>query len=222
MLPFSPFLERAVELAAEWHDGTYRKGRWRPALFALPDDETVQVPMMAHLVTVALTVLRAGFDDETVAAALLHDSVEDANRAGERLREEVIAQAMGPHVLTLVRALTEPKEDAEGRKLPWQVRKETYVAQLRAAPAEAAAISLADKVHNLWTTNESLTAGIDPFRSSPERRGLSAGPEQQRWYHQAVLDATRRHDDPRLLPLQAALEAELARFERLTGLAGIE
>lgn len=222
MLPFSPILERAVELAAEWHDGTYRKGRWRPPLFALPDDAPVQVPMMAHLVTVAFTVLRAGFDDETVAAALLHDSVEDANRAGERLREEVIAAEMGPRVALLVRALTEPKEDAEGRRLPWQARKETYVAQLRAAPVEAAAISLADKVHNLWTTSESMEAGLDPFRSTPERRGLSAGPEQQRWYHQAVLDATRIHADPRLVPLQAALEAELARFERLTGLAGIE
>jgi len=222
MLPFSPILERAVELAAEWHDGTYRKGRWRPALFALPGDAPVQVPMMAHLVTVALTVMRGGFDDETVAAALLHDSVEDANRAGERLREAVIEEAMGPRVAALVRALTEPKEDAEGRKLDWQTRKDVYVAQLQAAPVEAAAISLADKVHNLWTTSESMEAGVDPFLSTPQRRGLSAGPEQQRWFYQAVHDATLAHTDARLVPLRAALTAEMARFERLAGLGGIE
>ena len=178
--------------------------------------------MMAHLVTVALTVMRGGFDDETVAAALLHDSVEDANRAGERLREAVIEEAMGPRVAALVRALTEPKEDAEGRKLDWQTRKDVYVAQLQAAPVEAAAISLADKVHNLWTTSESMEAGVDPFLSTPQRRGLSAGPEQQRWFYQAVHDATLAHTDARLVPLRAALTAEMARFERLAGLGGIE
>ncbi len=222
MLPFSPLLERAVELASEWHDGTYRKGRWRPALFALPEAAPVRVPMMAHLVAVALTVMRAGYDDETVAAALLHDSVEDANRAGERLRAEVIEAAMGPRVAAYVAALTEPKDDLSGTPMPWQARKDTYLAQLLAAPAEVAAVSLADKVHNLWTTNESMAAGIDPFLSTPVRRGLSAGPEQQRWFYNAVHDATLGHDDGRLVPLRAALQAELARFEALAGLADIE
>ena len=117
VLPFSPLLERAVELAAEWHDGTYRKGRWRPAVFALPGDAPVEVPMMAHLMTVALSVLRAGYDDATVAAALLHDSVEDANRAGERLRIDTLRAAVGERVTALVLAVTEPKEDAAGAKL---------------------------------------------------------------------------------------------------------
>ena len=222
MRPFSALLERAVELAAEWHDGTYRKGRWRPPVFALPDAAPVEVPMMAHLMTVALTVQRAGYDDEVVAAALLHDSVEDANRAGERLRVEALYAAVGGRVVELVLAVTEPKEDAAGAPLPWTARKEAYVAALRAHGPEAAAISLADKLHNLWTTNEGLAAGIDVFRSAPDRRGLSAGPEQQRWYYDAVLAATAHHADPRLVDLRAGVEGELARFERLTGLAGIE
>ena len=215
---FSPLLERAVELAAEWHDGTYRKGRWRPALFALPGDTPVQVPMMAHLVAVAMTVLRAGFDDETVAAALLHDSVEDANRAGERMREDAITSAVGARAAALVMDVTEPKLDQSGTPMRWQERKEVYVAHLRTAPLEAAAISLADKLHNLWTTNESIAAGIDVFRSTPERRGLSAGPAQQRWYYAAVLDATAHHTDARVAALHTAVSAQLARFEQLVGL----
>lgn len=215
MLPFNPFIERAIELASEWHDGTYRKGRWRPPVFALPDDEPVRVPTMAHLTAVALTVQRAGFDDETVAAAFLHDSIEDANRIGERLRREVLDVEMGPRVTALVLGVTEPKFDADGRMLRWQARKDAYLDTVRAAPLEAAAISLADKLHNLWTTNESLEAGIDVFSTGPGRIGLTSGPERQRWFYAAVVEATAHHTDARLDGIRAALEAEQARFERL-------
>lgn len=217
MLPFNPFIERAIELASEWHDGTYRKGRWRPALFALPGDAPVRVPAMAHLTAVALTVQRAGFDDETVAAAFLHDSIEDANRAGERLRREVLEREMGPRVTALVLAVTEPKFDAQGRNLRWQDRKDGYLDTVRAAPLEAAAISLADKLHNLWTTNESLAVGIDVFSNGPDRVGLTGGPGRQRWFYQSVLEATAHHDDARLDPLRDALAGEQARFDGLVG-----
>ena len=212
--PFSPLVERAAELAAEWHDGTYRKGRWRPALFALPGDAPVHVPAMAHLSTVALTVMRAGFDDETVAAALLHDCVEDTNRGGERLRLALLDAALGPRVAALVAALSEPQHAADGSPLPWRVRKDAYLASLAGAPAEAHGISLADKVHNLWTTNEGLAAGVDVWASTPTRRGLTAGPAEQRWFYVAVLDASHRHDDPRLVPLRQALGDEVVRFDR--------
>jgi hypothetical protein len=51
-------------------------------------------------------------------------------------------------------------------------------------------------------------------------RPLSAGPEAQRRFFHAVLDASAAHTDPRLEPPRSALRAELARFERLTGAAG--
>lgn len=217
MLPFSPFIERAIELASEWHDGTYRKGRWRPPVFSLPDDEPIRVPAMAHLTAVALTVQRAGFDDETVAAAFLHDSIEDANRTGERLRRDVLEAEMGPRVTALVLGVTEPKFDAEGGRMPWQARKDAYLDTLRTAPLEAAAISLADKLHNLWTTNESLAVGIDVFSTGPGRIGLTSGSEKQRWFYAAVVEVTARHADLRLDGIRAALASEQARFDRLVG-----
>ncbi len=215
MLPFNPFIERAIELASEWHDGTYRKGRWRPPVFALPDDEPVRVPAMAHLTAVALTVQRAGFDDDVVAAAFLHDSIEDANRLGERLRQEVLEKEMGPEVTALVLAVTEPKYSETGEKLRWQARKEAYLGTLRAARLEAAAISLADKLHNLWTTNESLEADIDVFSTGPGRIGLTSGPDKQRWFYTAVVEATAHHTDARLDAIREALSAEQERFDRL-------
>lgn len=213
--PFNPLLERAIELASEWHDGTYRKGRWRPPIFALPDDAPVRVPAMAHVTTVALTVQRAGFDDEVVAAAFLHDSIEDANRTGALLRREVLEDVMGARVTSLVLHVTEPKYDAGGLPLAWQPRKDAYLETIRAAPLEAAAISLADKLHNLWTTNEGLAAGIDVFSTGAGRIGLTSGPEKQRWFYRAVLDATAPHADERLDGIRVALAAEQERFDSL-------
>jgi hypothetical protein len=52
---FSPMIERAVELAAEWHDRTYRKSRWRPHPFEAPaTEEPGRIPVMAHVTAVAL------------------------------------------------------------------------------------------------------------------------------------------------------------------------
>lgn len=215
---FPALLDTAAELAAEWHDGTYRKGRWRTPVFEREDGGLVQTPMMAHLTAVALLVMRAGFDDETAAAALLHDSIEDANRDGVRLRVETLREAVGDRVTDLVLDVSEPKLRPDGSKVPWLEAKEAYVAHLYDAPVEAAAISLADKWHNLWSMNETLAAGYDVFRSDAGRIGLSAGPSQQRWYFDAVLEATAHHDDERLDGFRANLRGELARFERLVGL----
>ena len=217
-LPFSPLIERAIELAAEWHDGTYRKSRWRKEAFEVPEDEALRVPVMAHVTAVAMIVQRAGWDEATVAAAFLHDVVEDANRFGGALRREVLAEQLSDEVAARVMDVTEAKYDADGRPRRWQERKEGYVAHLKTAPPESAAISLADKLHNLWTINRGLHHGLDVFASGNGRQGLSAGPEQQRWFHRAVLDATRHHTDVRLDGLRDRLAEEIERFEWLAGI----
>uniref|UniRef100_UPI000AF1BB94 HD domain-containing protein n=1 Tax=Rhodothermus marinus TaxID=29549 RepID=UPI000AF1BB94 len=176
---FSPLVEQAIELAARWHDGTYRKSQWRPPLMPSPDpDDLVPVPVMAHLTTVALLVDRAGWDDVTVAAAFLHDALEDTNRHGQQLRYEVLRERMGEAVARLVRDVTEQKYDEQGRRRSWEERKADYLARLRTATPAAVAISLADKLHNLWTINQSLQAGVDVFTDGPGRRRSVPGPKR--------------------------------------------
>ncbi|RME52057.1 MAG: HD domain-containing protein [Caldilineae bacterium] len=217
---FSPLIETAIELSAQWHDGTYRKSRWRDPAFEVPLSEALGVPVMAHVTTVALTVQRAGWDEVTVAAAFLHDIIEDANRYGEELRYGELCALMGEAVARHVADVSEQKYDAHGNPRPWRARKEGYVAHLRTAAPGAVAISLADKLHNLWSMNESLARGIDIFEKGPGRRPLSAGPAEQRWFFHAVLEASEHHDDPRLKPLRAALRREFERFERLLASVG--
>ncbi len=217
MLLFSPLVERAIELAAEWHDRTYRKSRWREHPYDPPPETVLRIPVMAHLTAVALTVQRAGWDDATVAAAFLHDALEDDNQFAHTMTYAGLAALVGEAVAERVRGVTEPKRDAEGQRLPWRMRRETYLDTLRGASAEAVAVSLADKLHNVWTMNQALAAGIDIFSDGPSHRSLSAGPDEQRWFFRAVLEASEPFAEPRLEPMRERLREEVTRFERLMG-----
>lgn len=214
---FSPLLEQAIELAAEWHDGTYRKGRWRDPAFEIPPEERLRVPVMAHLTAVALSVQRAGWDDATVAAAFLHDLLEDANRFRAEFTYGDLARLMGEEVARRVWYVTEEKYDRDGHHRAWQPRKDDYLARLADAPDEAFAISLADKLHNLWSINEALARGIDVFAQGAGRRALSAGPERQRWFYREVLRLADTRTEPRLVQMREELTQQMQRFLRLTG-----
>lgn len=218
MTLFSPLIEQAVALAAQWHDGTYRKSRWRAPAYAPPDGSVPPLPVMTHVTAVALIVQQAGWDEAVVAAAFLHDVLEDPNRYKQTFRPEELRRQMGEAVAGLVEAVSEQKVDAEGNKRSWRDRKEGYIARLRDSTPEAVAISLADKLHNLWSMNETLLSGIDVFTDGPHRKAFSAGPEAQRWFFKAVLAASRVHSDPRLEPMRARLTEEIDRFCTLIGL----
>ncbi len=203
---FSVLVEHAIELSAQWHDGTYRKSSWREPAFEVPEGEEIQVPVITHLAAVATIVQNAGWGESVIAAAYLHDTIEDMNEHGQRLRRKQLRDAVGPEVAQLVARVSEQKTDADGRLLPWRERKEGYVAGLREGRPEAMAISLADKIHNLWSMSQSLENGEDIFAA------LSAGPDAQLWFHRAVLEASRVHDDPRLVPMRDRLAREIDRL----------
>lgn len=214
---FSPLIEQAIELSAQWHDQTYRKKRWRDAPFEVPAHAILRVPVVAHVTAVAITVQRAGWADEAVSAAFLHDVLEDANQYGRTLRSEELREALGEDVLRHVNEVSEDQFDDEGEPLAWRVRKDAYVAQIREATAGSAAISLADKLHNLWSINQGLARGVRVFREDEQGLGLSYGPAEQLWFHEAVLEATRVHDDPRLVPMRERLRKEIESFRKRTG-----
>lgn len=121
----TPQIKSAIEFAARKHDGHKRLG-------------ALALPYITHLFSVALLVAEDGADDDTVTAALLHDTLEDTDTAHEEL-----AAAFSPRVAGLVAEVSEKKA------LPWEERKAEYLARLALASSEAFIIALADKVDNL-------------------------------------------------------------------------
>ena len=187
----SELVEQAIELAAQWHDGTYRKGTWRPTPFVLPNDEPVRTPVMTHLTAAAFSVQQAGWDEATIAATFLHDILEDPNKHGEYLSREELTSLVGEEVTQLVSFFnrTEVRRVRQASYLEAAEKSITLLIFLTFDP-RAVAICLADKHHNLWSMNMSRRKGIDVFSSSKNRKKLSSGREEQIWFFSGVLDAS--------------------------------
>ena len=179
----SELVERAVRLAVRQHAGQLRKGD--------------RQPFITHPFAVALLCARAGLSDETVAAALLHDVVEDTDIT---VRE--LGVAVGETVAEIVAAVT--KED---EALPWDEKAQRYLERLRSAPLEALAVAAADKIHNLFA----LVTAYHMEGERVEGRFNSTFEERLRAYR-GVRDLVRaRWPDCPLLPeLDRRLEAARA------------
>jgi guanosine-3',5'-bis(diphosphate) 3'-pyrophosphohydrolase len=120
----------AYELLVETHAGQRQKVNGRP--------------YVEHPISVAADVSQAGFEPEMVAAALLHDIVENSDVTVEDVRER-----FGDRVAELVDAMTDIS-DVE----PYEHRKELHRERIVAAGSEAAAIFGADKLNNVRALRE--------------------------------------------------------------------
>lgn len=157
MLSSTDLIEKAAKIAAQAHMGQTRKG-----------DDT---PYIVHPFMVALLLKERAFSDVCIAAALVHDVLEDTEYGADALRD-----ALGDEVMKVVLTLTEDKS------LPWEERKKKYIESVRNGSEEAKAVSIADKIHNL----KSLLA-----MHSQEGAGVwkvfNRGREQKIWFETAML-----------------------------------
>ena len=101
-----------------------------------------------HCRAVAVTLMDIVLvrDLHVIAAALLHDIVEDCEA---QWSIEHIHQVFGRTVAVLVAALTMPKGEFASREM----RLAIYHTQLLAAPLSALKIKLADRFHNMYTSD---------------------------------------------------------------------
>lgn len=184
---FSPLVERAMRIAAQAHRHHHRKGS--------------DLPYITHPAQAAMILLRAGIDDdEILAAALLHDVVEDTEHTLEMLAVDFPLK-----VVQLVAAMTERKHDHDGRKRSWQERKDEHLQHIAAEPWEARAIVLADKLHNLGSMLVDLENGEDIWSR------FNASPARVVWYHREMIAAASQ-SDPKLVGLAAECTAVLDRL----------
>ncbi len=155
---FSPRIELAITTAIEAHGLRRRKAG---SAFEA-----------THALSVGLIVSDFGGAENSVVAALLHDTLEDT-----LLNQEVIRDRFGDYVLAIVTDLTEPK-----KPVAWRRRKEAYIECLRQSPRdESRTVASADKIHNL----SSMVAGL-------ENQGVTfidmftAGLEGMVWFQREV------------------------------------
>jgi hypothetical protein len=187
-------LYRAIGFAERAHRGQLRKG--------------TQNPYFNHPIAVAMIVLAHGHPVEAAVVGLLHDVIEDTPADRDEVEE-----AFGTGIAQAVVDLSEPD-----KTLPWEVRKETYVARLAEATDLALPACAADKLHNLrsilWDLDEVRAEGLDP--ASVWRR-FKRPPRQIAAYHRAVFKAlgARGFSGSLLDSLDRAIDvfAEVARVD---------
>jgi GTP diphosphokinase / guanosine-3',5'-bis(diphosphate) 3'-diphosphatase len=120
-------LMKALSFAANKHRNQFRKG-------------SVPIPYINHPIAVADLIVRIGkiHDEATIAAALLHDTVEDTDTTFDDLEAE-----FGPEISKLVAELTDNK------RLPKEERKRLQIEHARSLSRRARIVKLADKTCNL-------------------------------------------------------------------------
>lgn len=176
-------LEKALQITHQAHKDQVRK-----------IDAT---PYVIHPWMVAMKLARHGYADTVLAAAIVHDVLEDT-----QVTEEALREALGEEVVALVRSLTEDKAK------PWEARKELYIETIRTAPNEVKAISVADKIHNL----ESLL-DAHALHGAEVWKFFTRGREAKQWFEHALLSALQETWEHSLVDEYAQL---VTRMDELT------
>ena len=123
-------IENAVLFATKAHAGQLRKGSEKPYIL--------------HPMEVMAIVTKFTDDEDVIAAAVLHDTVEDTSVTLERLEKE-----FSPRVAALVASVTEDKKKDLPAESTWLERKREAILHLETASHETKLLCLADKYSNL-------------------------------------------------------------------------
>ena len=163
----------AIEYAVNAHSGYTRKGTGQPYI--------------VHPMEVAAIVSTMTLDEDVLAAAVLHDVVEDA---GVSINN--ILQFFGPRVAELVACESEDKRPDLPKSETWRIRKEETIAHLNQTKDIAVKmITLGDKLSILRATYQNyLKIGDAVWNQFNVKDKAMHG-----WYYSEILKAVEELRD---------------------------
>jgi len=149
-------VHHALEFAAKAHRGQIRKG--------------TDIPYIVHPMEAALILTQAGVSDSLIAAALLHDTLEDTNTT-----EQELEAVFGETVVKFVRYMTKNDD------LDWFENRQRSIEKLDTSSREEMMLFLADKLANL----RSIAVDYSEIGDKLWDR-FNKGCEDQKWYYASV------------------------------------
>ena len=153
-------IQKAAVFAAKVHEGMMRKGS--------------KIPYIYHPMEVALIVAQMTDDPEVIAAAYLHDVLEDTSVTPEELE-----RTFGGRILSLV------QEESEDKERTWRERKASTIEHLKQASREVKLLTLGDKLSNMRSTaRDYMVIGDEIWQRFNEKNR-----ESHRWYLAGILDS---------------------------------
>lgn len=130
-------VHKAFYFAAQAHQGQYRKG--------------TDIPYLIHLIRTWNYVRQMTEDDMELAAALLHDVLEDT-----KVTEKELEEQFGRELAELVAGESEYKREERPAGETWQIRKQETIERLKQRAKQenelaSMHIAFADKLANLYS-----------------------------------------------------------------------
>ena len=123
-------LDRAIVFAVKAHHDTERRGKGFPYIVH---------PMEAVEIVATITS-----DQELLAAAALHDTVEDTDVTVDDIRRE-----FGDRIADLVHAESDQFTEGMNEEETWHDRKQAAIDRLAAASHDAKIVAMGDKLSNM-------------------------------------------------------------------------
>lgn len=160
-------MDRAIVFATRAHSGTYRKG--------------TSIPYIVHPIEAAAIVSTMTDDPDMIAAAVLHDVVEDTDATLEEIRF-----FFNDRIADLVDAESEDKRKDLPPQETWMMRKmETLEFLKQEADRDAKILALADKLSNMRAIHrDQNTVGDRLWERFNEKRK-----EKHAWMYRQVAEA---------------------------------
>ena len=166
-------VSEAIVFAAKAHDGMRRKKS--------------QAPYILHPMEAAVIVGTMTDEQNVIAAAALHDVVEDAGITLEEIKEK-----FGQRVWELVRSETEDKREELPPAQTWRIRKEESLAVLKNAEDIAVLmVWLGDKLANMRSIYRDFKVeGVQMWQRFNQKNV-----NEQAWYYRSIVNLTERLSD---------------------------
>ena len=165
-------LDRAIVFAVQAHAGTERRGKGFPYIVH---------PMEATEIVATMTA-----DQELLAAAMLHDTVEDTDVTVERLRAE-----FGERVAALVEAESDKFAEGVSEEDSWHARKQAAIDRLARAPRDAKMVALGDKLSNMRAIARDYAVQGDALWNIFHAKD----PKDHEWHYRGLAESLRELQD---------------------------
>ncbi len=158
-------IERAILYAVFAHAGTKRKGKERPYIL--------------HPIEVMTIVASMTENQDVIAAAVLHDTVEDTGITPKDIERE-----FGKKVRKLVMAESEDKMKDLPAEASWKARKQATIDHLRSLNRDAKRICLGDKLANIREISRDYAEIGDELWERFNQKDKS----EHKWYYSSICD----------------------------------
>ena len=159
-------LDRAILFAVHAHAGTERRGKGYPYIVH---------PLEAVSIVATMTA-----DQELLAAAALHDTVEDTEVTVDQLKAE-----FGERIASLVADESDVMPEGMTEEASWHQRKQAAINRLAKASHDAKMVALGDKLSNM----RAIARDYAELGDALWNRFHAKDPKDHEWHYRGLADA---------------------------------